>query len=152
MWDLGMHPSLTAIAVDDLEMLHLLTLMFGGIVGIAAALVALEVLWFHWFRHDNSEVSLGSKSCVTCPSRLWRSYLYGVPGAKRLLRDTRDVPYTYKGESAVLPQVTGDFCAACDESVLDASESRRTMSLMWASNKQVNASIVDPEFIVSVPL
>ena len=47
---------------------------------------------------------------------------------KRLVRDTRDVPYTYKGESAVLPQVTGDFCAACDESVLDASESRRTMS------------------------
>jgi HTH-type transcriptional regulator / antitoxin MqsA len=71
-------------------------------------------------------------------------------GAKKLLRDTCDVPYTYKGESTVLPQVTGDFCAACDESVLDAAESRRAMSLMLAFNKQVNASIVDPDFIASV--
>ena len=71
-------------------------------------------------------------------------------GAKKLVRDTRDVPYTYKGESTMLPQVAGDFCAACDESVLDAAESRRTMSLMLAFNKQVNASIVDPDFIAGV--
>jgi HTH-type transcriptional regulator / antitoxin MqsA len=71
-------------------------------------------------------------------------------GAKKLVRDTRDVPYIYKGESTLLPQVTGDFCAACDESVFDAAESRRTMSLMLAFNKQVNASIVDPDFIASV--
>jgi HTH-type transcriptional regulator / antitoxin MqsA len=71
-------------------------------------------------------------------------------GAKKLIRDTRDVPYIYKGESTVLPQVTGDFCAACDESVLDAAESRRTMTLMLVFNKQVNASIVDPDFIASV--
>ncbi len=67
-----------------------------------------------------------------------------------MVRDTRDVPYIYKGESTVLPQVKGDFCAACDESVLDAAESRRTMNLMLAFNKQVNASIVDPDFIASV--
>ena len=71
-------------------------------------------------------------------------------GAAELAHDTRDMPYTYKGESTVLPQVTGDFCPACDESVLDAAESRRTMNLMLAFNKQVNASIVDPDFIVSV--
>ncbi len=71
-------------------------------------------------------------------------------GAKKLVRDTRDVPYTYRGESTILPQVTGEFCAACDESVLDAAESRRTMNLMLAFNKQVNASIVDPDFIASV--
>ncbi len=52
-----MHPSLTTIAVDDPEVLHLLTIMFGGIVGLAAILVALEVLWFHWFRNDNSSLS-----------------------------------------------------------------------------------------------
>lgn len=57
MWDLGMYPSLTAIAVSDPELLHLLTIMFGGIVGIAAALVVLEVLCFHWFRNDSSAVS-----------------------------------------------------------------------------------------------
>ena len=71
-------------------------------------------------------------------------------GSAKLVHDTRDVPYTYKGESTVLPQVTGDFCPACDESILDAAESRRTMDLMLTFNKQINASIVDPAFIVSV--
>ncbi len=67
-----------------------------------------------------------------------------------LVHDTRDMPYTYKGETTVLPQVTGDFCPACDESILDAAESRRSMHLMLEFNKQVNASIVDPGFIASV--
>ncbi|MET0167470.1 MAG: type II toxin-antitoxin system MqsA family antitoxin [Burkholderiales bacterium] len=71
-------------------------------------------------------------------------------GAAKLVHDTRDVRYTYKGESTVLPQVTGDFCPACDESVLDAAESRRTMNLMLAFNKEVNGSIVDPAFIAGV--
>ena len=71
-------------------------------------------------------------------------------GTAKLVHDTRDVPYTYKGESTSLPQVTGDFCLACDESILDASESRRTMELMAAFSKAVNASFVDPEFIASV--
>ena len=71
-------------------------------------------------------------------------------GAAKLVHDTRDLPYTYKGESTVLPQVTGNFCPACDESILDAAESRRTMTLMREFTKQVNASIVDPEFIVRV--
>ena len=71
-------------------------------------------------------------------------------GAAKLMHDTRDLPYTYKGESTVLPRVTGDFCPACDESILDAAESRRTMNLMREFTKQVNASIVDPEFIVRV--
>ena len=74
------------------------------------------------------------------------------PGCEtsKLVHDTRDVPYTYKGESTILPRVTGDFCPACDESILDASESRRTMELMSAFSKVVNASFVDPDFIASV--
>ena len=71
-------------------------------------------------------------------------------GATQLVRDTRDLPYTYKGESTVLPAVTGEFCLSCNESVLDAAQSRRSMELMLAFNKQVNASIVDPDFIVGV--
>ena len=69
--------------------------------------------------------------------------------AAKLVRDTRDVPYTYKGETTELPQMTGDFCPACDETVLDALIASH-MELMLAFNKQVNASIVYPEFIVSV--
>lgn len=73
-----------------------------------------------------------------------------ICGAGKLVHDTRDMPYTYKGESTILPQVTGNFCTACDESILDAAESRRTMKLTLAFNKQINASIVDPDFIVGV--
>lgn len=71
-------------------------------------------------------------------------------GAANLIHDTRDVSYVYKGEVTVLPKVTGDFCPDCNESVLDADESRRTMNLMLAFNRQVNGSLLDPEFIVRV--
>lgn len=71
-------------------------------------------------------------------------------GATQLVHDTRDVPYTYKGETTILPQVEGEFCRVCDESILGPAESRRTMDLMLAFNKQVNAAAVDPQFIVSV--
>ena len=67
-----------------------------------------------------------------------------------LVHDTRDIPYTYKGESTVIPEVAGDFCPTCGEAVLDAAESARTSALMLEFNKQVNAAIVDPEFISRV--
>ncbi len=41
-----------------------------------------------------------------------------VCGAAELIHDTRDLPYTYKGETTVIAAVTGDFCPACAESVL----------------------------------
>ena len=71
-------------------------------------------------------------------------------GAAKLVRDTRDMPYTYKGESTTIPAVSGDFCPACDEVVLNAAESARLSAAMLDFNKQVNASIVDPGFIASV--
>jgi HTH-type transcriptional regulator/antitoxin MqsA len=67
-----------------------------------------------------------------------------------LVHDTRDMPYTYKGETTTLPEVTGDFCPACDEAVFDAVESRRVSALMREFSKQVNAAIVDPGFIANV--
>jgi HTH-type transcriptional regulator / antitoxin MqsA len=67
-----------------------------------------------------------------------------------LVHDTRDIPYTYKGESTVIPSVTGDFCPACGEAVLQKTESARISALMMEFNKQVNASIVDPAFIANV--
>jgi HTH-type transcriptional regulator/antitoxin MqsA len=73
-----------------------------------------------------------------------------VCGAAELILDTRDLPYTYKGETTVIAAVTGDFCPACAESVLDAAESNRVMREMRAFSKQVNAAIVDPGFIANV--
>jgi HTH-type transcriptional regulator / antitoxin MqsA len=70
--------------------------------------------------------------------------------AIELERDTRDLPYTYKGETTTIPAVSGDYCPACGESVLDASESARVSTAMLAFHRQVNASIVDPAFITRV--
>ena len=69
---------------------------------------------------------------------------------EELVHDTRDLPYTYKGESTTIPGVTGAFCPSCGEAVLDREESARISAMMLDFNKQVNASVVDPEFIVSV--
>ena len=71
-------------------------------------------------------------------------------GAAELVHDTRDVPYIHKGESTVVPAVTGDFCPACGEVVMDMAEGTRHSATMLAFNKQVNASIVDPGFIAKV--
>ena len=70
--------------------------------------------------------------------------------AAKLLHDTRNMPYTYKGESTLIAGVTGDFCPSCGEAILDVAESARTSAAMLAFNKQVNAAIVDPNFIASI--
>jgi HTH-type transcriptional regulator/antitoxin MqsA len=71
-------------------------------------------------------------------------------GAAKLVHDTRDLPYAYKGESTTIAAVAGDYCPACGETVLDAEESARASAAMLEFNKQVNASIVDPRFIARV--
>lgn len=58
-----------------------------------------------------------------------------------LAYDTRDLPYTYKGESTTIPAVTGNFCPACGEVVLGPAESARTSAAMLTWNKQVTAAI-----------
>ncbi len=71
-------------------------------------------------------------------------------GGGKLVRDTRDIPYAYKGETTTIPAVRGEFCPACGEGVLAAAESKRVSAAMLEFNKQVNASIVDPGFIARV--
>lgn len=71
-------------------------------------------------------------------------------GQAELVHDTRDMPYIYKGEATVIEAVTGDYCPACGEVVLEMGESVRTSTVMLEWNKQVNAEIVDPQFIADV--
>jgi len=71
-------------------------------------------------------------------------------GAAEMVRATRDLPYTYKGESTRVADVTGEFCPACNEMVLDSQESRRVSAAMLAFNRQINAAAVDPDFIACV--
>ena len=40
-----------------------------------------------------------------------------------LVKDIRDLPYTYKNESTLVPDVEGDFCPACGDAVLSVKES-----------------------------
>jgi HTH-type transcriptional regulator / antitoxin MqsA len=71
-------------------------------------------------------------------------------GMADLVRDVRDIPYTYKGEATVFDAVAADYCPACGEGVFDATSSRAVSADMKAFRKQVNAAIVDPSFISTV--
>jgi HTH-type transcriptional regulator/antitoxin MqsA len=53
-----------------------------------------------------------------------------------LVEDTRDLAYTYKGESTTIPGVTGDFCPACGEVILDAAVSVRISGMMLTSTSR----------------
>lgn len=71
-------------------------------------------------------------------------------GAAELIHDTRDLPYIYKGESTTIPAVTGDFCPACGEVVLDRENGDRYSELFGQFQRQVNAAYVDPAYITKV--
>ncbi|MDZ4194831.1 MAG: type II toxin-antitoxin system MqsA family antitoxin [Pseudomonas sp.] len=62
-----------------------------------------------------------------------------VCDAAELIHDTRDLPYSYKGETTTIAAVTGDFCPACRESLLGAVESDRVMREMRVFSKQVDS-------------
>lgn len=68
-----------------------------------------------------------------------RSMVCPVCGAAELVRDTRDLPYTYKGETTMIPAVTADFCPACGESITDIAETGRVMREMRAFDQRVDA-------------
>jgi HTH-type transcriptional regulator/antitoxin MqsA len=67
-----------------------------------------------------------------------------------LTKKISDLPYTYKGSSTVIPAVSADHCTHCGEDILNTEESARVSAAMLKFNKQVNASIIDPDFIATV--
>ena len=71
-------------------------------------------------------------------------------GAAKLIHDTRDIPYVYKGEATTLAGVTGDYCPACGEVVLNREHGDRYSQLLGRFQRQVNAAFVDPGFIAKV--
>ena len=73
-----------------------------------------------------------------------------VCGAAELINDTRDMPYTYKGETTAIPAVTGDFCPACSEVILDREQGDRYSELIGVFQRQVNAAFVAPGFITDI--
>ena len=73
-----------------------------------------------------------------------------VCAAAELIEDTRDVPFSYKGESTIIPAVTGEFCPACDEVILNREHGDRYSELIGVFQRQVNAAFVDPNYITRV--
>jgi HTH-type transcriptional regulator/antitoxin MqsA len=71
-------------------------------------------------------------------------------GAADLIHDTRDLPYTYKGETTNIPSVVGDFCPACSEVVLNREHGNRYSELLGQFQRQVNAAYVDPGYIATI--
>lgn len=62
-----------------------------------------------------------------------------VCGGAELVHDTRDVPYTYRGQSTVFMEVTGEFCPACDEVLLGGEHAERYSDLVGQFHDQVKA-------------
>ncbi|EFP4583710.1 type II toxin-antitoxin system MqsA family antitoxin [Salmonella enterica] len=71
-------------------------------------------------------------------------------GGADLKHETRDVEYEYKGFKTIIRDITGDYCGACGEAVLDDEAGDKYMAAITAFNRQVNAKEVDPTFIASV--
>lgn len=71
-------------------------------------------------------------------------------GSKNTIKDYRDIPFTYKGQSTVVKAVEADWCLDCGEGVIFKEESLRIDSILTEFNKQVNASIIDPEYVVAM--
>jgi HTH-type transcriptional regulator/antitoxin MqsA len=71
-------------------------------------------------------------------------------GAAKLIHDTRDVTYVYKGETTTLPAITGNFCPACDEVILNREHGDRYSELIGQFQRQVNSAYVDPDYIAQV--
>jgi HTH-type transcriptional regulator/antitoxin MqsA len=73
-----------------------------------------------------------------------------VCGAAELIQDTRDIVEVYKGESTTIPGVTGKFCPACDEFILNREHGDRYSDLIGQFHRQVNSAYVDPAYIARV--
>jgi len=71
-------------------------------------------------------------------------------GAAELIHDTRDMSYVYKGETTTIQAVTGDFCPACAEVVLNREHGDRYSEAVGLFQRQLNAAYVDPSYIAKV--
>lgn len=61
-------------------------------------------------------------------------------GAAELIRDTRDIPYSYKGKNTVVAAVTGDYCPSCHEVILEKENGDRMAREMQLFSAKVDAA------------
>jgi HTH-type transcriptional regulator/antitoxin MqsA len=73
-----------------------------------------------------------------------------ICGKADLVHETRDLHYTYKGKTTTIGGIEGDFCRACNEGILYPEGIDRFGQLAQEFQRQVNAELVNPEFILNV--
>lgn len=69
-----------------------------------------------------------------------------VCSVAELVHDTRDISYPFKGETTLIPDVTGDFCPACDEVVLRKEDGDRYSELIGLFQRKVNIKPLSSSF------
>jgi HTH-type transcriptional regulator/antitoxin MqsA len=65
-----------------------------------------------------------------------------VCGAVELIHETRDISYVYKEQHTIIPDVTGEFCSACQEVVLDREQGDRYSALIGVFQRKINESYI----------
>lgn len=78
---------------------------------------------------------MSSGSNMKCPSC----------AAAELVHDSRDLPYACNGEGMLIPAVTGNYCPACGEVILDMAESTRVSAAMSAVASNLSTADVRME-------
>lgn len=71
-------------------------------------------------------------------------------GAAELINDSRDLSYSYKGQSTSIPAVMGEFCPACGEVVLNREHGDRYNEFVGALQRQANMTYFNAENIARV--
>jgi len=66
-----------------------------------------------------------------------------VCGAGKLVRESRDLSYTYGGRSAIIRQ-SGDYCDACGEGIFSSDESAQYLAAVGAFRVEVDAEPLAP--------
>lgn len=77
------------------------------------------------------------------------------PNCENVLMEeaTQDIPYTYKGKTTIIKNVSGELCPKCGEFILSREESKRINVPLKEFIQSVNAADatgVDPQFINGV--
>lgn len=62
-----------------------------------------------------------------------------VCGGADLVRERRDMPFTYREQTTVITEVDADWCNACGEALTDPEQSERVMAAMKHFRQQVDA-------------
>lgn len=69
--------------------------------------------------------------------------IYPCCGAADLIHDTRNMSFTHQSETTTIPAVTGDFCPACGEVILEREQGDRYSAMVGAIAAERDSRILN---------